>query len=544
MDIIDSTTVVVYTAAELKSALEGTNEYTLFYLGADITMTTGINIAKRTTVVIDGLYPIDGTGTIHTLTDVASTAYTNCIYVGAASSVYVIMQNLNVYGRNYYGILVALDSSVTKDVIFEFHNITYTGPQMAYHSWGLTRFFDCNITIKLTTTSPVEELIEANTVEFGGNTIINHIGASGHATFYLRNTGASLKILPNASVTLNANMYVVMTGTPIIFSVGENAVFSVTAASSFFYSSSHYASSVTINSNAKFNLIQTVKYSSYSTFYCSGNFIVNEGAVVYMEARYSAATPLITFLTSSSQLTINNPESFILNSNAAVMSFPSTTNFSINGGVLRYWSSGTLQDQPLYTWRKTEEVNISLTGKSTANLTTLSVNNFTPEEIAILPLLSLIQLHLPRILCIVAYPGRIYLQSTPDMIAFDTSAPISTNPVLLGRSNENDHVAVYDSRIASSSWNLYAAIEGSMITSDNKHQLTEALVFVNDDNVFTLSETPTLIYSGTDNGGSIKLTNVSWDDDKGILLRLGREPLFNGEEYYTQIIWTLDEMID
>ena len=80
---INDTTVAVETSAELKTVLEGNNKITHIYLAQDITLATGITIlATKTQVTIDGLYPTDGTGTIHTYTDMnsASTADTRCKY--------------------------------------------------------------------------------------------------------------------------------------------------------------------------------------------------------------------------------------------------------------------------------------------------------------------------------------------------------------------------------------------------------------------------------------------------------------------------------
>lgn len=64
---INDTTVAVETSAELKNILEGTNTITHIYLANDITLTQGITIlGTKTEITIDGLYPTDRTGTIHT----------------------------------------------------------------------------------------------------------------------------------------------------------------------------------------------------------------------------------------------------------------------------------------------------------------------------------------------------------------------------------------------------------------------------------------------------------------------------------------------
>lgn len=70
---INENIVAVETSAELKTVLEGDNKITKIYLAKDITLESGISIlASKTEVTIDGLYPIDGTGIIHTYTDMNS----------------------------------------------------------------------------------------------------------------------------------------------------------------------------------------------------------------------------------------------------------------------------------------------------------------------------------------------------------------------------------------------------------------------------------------------------------------------------------------
>ncbi len=99
MIIINSATVAVETSAELKSILEGDNAYTLVYLANDITLAQGISIlGSKSEITIDGLYPLDGTGIIHTYTDMNSAGSGDAIGVRTASSIHVTVQNLNVVG--------------------------------------------------------------------------------------------------------------------------------------------------------------------------------------------------------------------------------------------------------------------------------------------------------------------------------------------------------------------------------------------------------------------------------------------------------------
>ena len=148
---IDNSTVAVETSAELKSILEGTNNITHIYLAKDITLAQGITIlGSKTQVTIDGLYPTDGTGTIHTYTDMNSGSNADAIGVRTASSIHVTVQNLNVVGKNYYGLIYVAEGSAYQNVIITYKNITYNGPQITYHPSGLSIYQKLNILLAST----------------------------------------------------------------------------------------------------------------------------------------------------------------------------------------------------------------------------------------------------------------------------------------------------------------------------------------------------------------------------------------------------------
>lgn len=58
--------------------------------------------------------------------------------------------------------------------------------------------------------------------------------------------------------------------------------------------------------------------------------------------------------------------------------------------------------------------------------------------------------------------------------------------------------------------------------------------------MIALSDVETLVYTGDENGGLTRVTTVSWDDDKGILLQV-KKPLENGVSYTAKIIWRVEE---
>lgn len=138
----------------------------------------------------------------------------------------------------------------------------------------------------------------------------------------------------------------------------------------------------------------------------------------------------------------------------------------------------------------------------------------------------------------IVYSGELTLDSATKSFSFNVS-PISTNPLLCPRLT-NLEVVVTDSRINSSAWKLYATID-HQLESDNGYVLDDGLVFVDDlNNVIALSDVETLVYTGDDNGGLTRVTTVSWDDDKGILLQV-KKPLENGVSYTAKIIWRVEE---
>lgn len=151
------------------------------------------------------------------------------------------------------------------------------------------------------------------------------------------------------------------------------------------------------------------------------------------------------------------------NSSYACLSFSNTATFNINCGKLDYWSTsptlistGVIENNPLYSWYKSNEEDLSIVASVTSSRTTISSNTFTETE----------------------------LQTLPD-----------------------------------------------------------SLVFIDDNQKITLlSKEPTLVYSGTPNEGTTKITSISWAVDTGILFKVN-EPLYNGETYSTLINWILTSEI-
>ena len=77
--------------------------------------------------------------------------------------------------------------------------------------------------------------------------------------------------------------------------------------------------------------------------------------------------------------------------------------------------------------------------------------------------------------------------------------------------------------------------------NNNRYTLTDALVFKKlDDEIIILNETPTLVFTGTNNENS-KKTLITWSKEKGPLLDLTNDALEVNEEYFAEIIFVLEE---
>lgn len=548
---INDTTVAVETSAELKSILEGNNSITLIYLANDITLLQGITIlASKTEVTIDGFYPLDGTGKIHTYTDMNSASNADTIGVRTASSIHVTIQNLNVVGKNYYGLIYVSEGTNHQDVVVTYKNITYNGPQITYHPSGLSIYKDLTINIINSTAAVANEVAETSKLQIGGMTTITH-NSTGDSTFWFRGTSPYLEILEDAIVSITTTRDIAYTGSYLKITLNANASLNIKSKYGFFRDNSHQASSILLDKASSLSIIQTQTNGSNATISCRGEFTINEDSSLYMEANYTNTAPLILFNTSSSVFNMNNPKSIILyNSSYSCLSFGNTSTFNIKCGKLDYWltsptliSTGVLENNPLYSWYKSNDENLDITATITSSKTTITANNLTEAEIQSLPALSLLTFQTAKTLRFVDF-GNLKLRGAPSIIEFQRPI-INNNPLMLGRKEKTITLSVVDSRAISSNWYLYVYIDKPLSTADDKHILPNSLIFVDDSkNIVTLSNKPTLIYTGIGNEGITKTTDITWNETTGILFEV-INPLYNGESYSTLVKWILtNEMLD
>ena len=448
MTIIDKNTVVVTTYAELKSAIESTNEYNYIYLGTDITLTVGITIpASKTNLTIDGTYE----NITHTFTDRNTLNASDTISAANAAIDKVTVQNMNIIGNNYYGIIYVPESSAYKNIIVEYNNITYEGPQICFHPTGLTRFIDSTITIKDTSLTAGGEVAECNKIELGGTTTITH-NSKGNSAFWFRNSLPSLTILENAKVKFTSpNRELFYGTTALTFQILKNAEFEVTTYNGLAYDT-FGTGTTTIDENASFTLKQTAYRGSHPAWYSYSQITANENSTLIIVNNYPSINTSnynIYFSTSSSAFILNNPKKIILyNSTANTLYTNTTTKFDFKFSRINLFNTAIDMTQnisettlPTFSWYKSSDIS-EIKGTFTNAKTTIESSNFTESDLTTLPSLTNFNIHNKKIISIGLTPLLINPVTDESTTITGIAAP---NSSLIIKYNNESHIIVSDS---------------------------------------------------------------------------------------------------
>ena len=448
MTIIDKNTIVVITYAELKSAIESTNEYNYIYLGADITLTGGITIpASKTNLTIDGTYQ----NTTYTFTDRNTLNASDTISAANTAINKVSVQNMNIIGNNYYGIIYVPESSAYKNIIIEYNNITYEGPQICFHPTGLTRFIDSTITIKDTSLTAGGEVAECNQIELGGTTTITH-NSKGNSAFWFRNSLPSLTILENAKIKFTSpNRELFYGTTSLAFRILKNAEFEVTTYNGLAYDT--FGTGITtIAESASFTLKQTAYRGSYPAWYSYGPLTANENSTIIIVNNYPSINTSnynIYFSTASSAFILNNPKKVILyNSTANALYTNTTTKFDFKFSRINLFNIAIDTTQniskttlPTFSWYKSSNIS-EIKGTFTNAKTTIESSNFTESNLTTLPALTNFNIHNKKIISI----GLTPLLINPVTDESTTITGIATpNSSLLIKYDNQSHIVVSNS---------------------------------------------------------------------------------------------------
>lgn len=621
MTIINENTVVVTSSSELKEVLEGNNNYTYIYFGNNIILESGITISKnKNNIIIDGTY----NNITYEFTDQKKLGTGDTINISSPTITNATVKNLKITGYNYYGVIYVPDSSNYKNTTIEYNNITYQGPQISFNPYGLTRFVDCNITIE-DSYATGNEVAECNQIEIGGNTTITHKSTS-NSTFWFRNANPSFTILKDANVKITSEKRELFYGVNNLkFTISKNASLYLTTYNGLAYGTNGTETTV-IDDNALLSIIKTNYSGSYATWYSYGTITLNTNSSLLMINDYPNITDNnynISFQGSNSGLYLNDPNKIILyNSKANIFNTSTTIPFSFSYSrinifdkVIPYSGDISKDNLPTYSWYKNNSLS-TISGTFNSTKTTIITNNYTEEELKILPDLTNFNFSNKKILSIGTVPLRLnaitdkdtnmsgitdpnasilieyndvsiivkaneegifsydyqetldvgtvisfivknydtvlYYNKTVEIVysgelTLDTAtkyfefklSPISDNPLLYPRLNDLI-ITVTDSRVNSSPWKLYATINHDLESNDGI-TLKDSLVYVNNlGEISVLSSTPTLVYTGESNDGSLKVTNISWNENEGILFQL-KDYLENKKEYKAEITWILEE---
>lgn len=448
MTIINDATVVVFTSEELKTVLEQNNSYTHIYFGANITLASGIKIAStKTKVIIDGTYQ----DVRYTYEDMKNLSASNTINVSSSNTTKVTVQNMDIKGYNYYGVIYVPESNTYANTVIEYNNITYEGPQMIFHPNGLTRIISSTITIGDVTTTTGNEVAECNKIEIGGNTTITHTSKS-NSSFWFRNTNPSFTILENASVTFTSESREFLYGTnALTFNILNNAYFSITTKNGFAYG--NFGTGTTkLYQNSALIIKQTAKNGNYATWYSYGPLTLEENSSLIIINNFDSigtSNHNIFFSSANASFNVYNPKQVVLyNTTANCITANDATNFNFDFSRINLFTNSiTISDNisndnlPTYSWYKDSDI-ATINGLFTSSLTAITKENFTSSELANLPALSNFNLIGKKIISFGVTPLRINALTDQDTII---NGFINPNSSVLIEYNNNTYPAVADS---------------------------------------------------------------------------------------------------
>ena len=623
MQVLNQNSVVVFSSSELKSVLEGENDYNYIYFGSNITLEEGITISKnKENVVIDGTY-LDVK--YNYIVDNIDSSY---VITASLGNKRIIVRNINLTCCNTYGIVCCPASNEYADVLIEYNNVIFNGVQMGYNQYGSLRIIDSIVTIEQTNGVEPQEAGEAAHIEVGGNTTITSTSSSCGLFYYLSNIVApTFKFLPYSRVNLRNESKEFMQGTTrLVFKVLHDAEVNLVTGNGFSGFTIHGAINVLIDERASFTFIET-KHQRIPMWTIYGTLTVKEGATFQVINTYDN-TPSdnynIHFKGSSCKFILDNPKSVILyTKNSNVIYTNNALEFSLNVSRLNMWSesseftlAGDINNLPEYSWYKKNEL-LKISGIFSSIATSITSHNLTSEELKSLPDIGnfafqsrkqfsvgseainidpitsnskkisgytiafaevLIKYNNTQVVvdanseglftyeitdsivdntsieittCVAGsfvyttrvitspHEGELTIMDAPSSVNF-LLKPISKEPVILPKVKDFT-IKIIDSRLNSSSWKIFVTMLSDMI-SENGFNLDECVVFKNfDDELISLNKNPILIYTGSDNSGSTKVYNITWSQEKGLLLCLVNNALEINEEYFTKLKWTIEE---
>ncbi|EAF9900808.1 hypothetical protein A7B70_14620 [Listeria monocytogenes] len=336
---------VVTSFDELKKVISEDNGIDTVYLGADVALSGGIKIPdSKKTFTLSGKNPI--TGEIHTLRETMSSGTLQSSVITVNTNVgtkETNVKDINIIGKNYYGTISVYGAA--KNVVQNYENIHYQGPQMIYNLNGTAHFSGDNsisIVAAVSGTATVSEVAETKGVTVSGKLSIEH-SSTGHSIFWF---GSGTSEVNSFIVEENANVNVVSNGMgmfyrsgtkPVDIHVKKNAKVNITSDDDIFRVT---GGSVRIDEGADVEMTKTA--GANPLLELEGDITVSPNARLILEKTGgTSAGYIIRFRKAEGRLDVQNPRSFLITTttNAPMFYWPYTNTFSLDTQMVHYWDT-------------------------------------------------------------------------------------------------------------------------------------------------------------------------------------------------------------
>ncbi len=360
--IIDDHTIEVSTYEELTGALRD-ERYTDIYFANDITAVVATS-AERQAVIHAGkrqqhIYSHAYEGNERfTFTQADSNDIGDTIRVLKGSAVTeVTVSDMNIIGRNYYGI-VQVEESMT-EVVTCYDKITYTGPQPVHNRGGKVQFGDVEITIAPGWQNSSGEIAEAYDIEFTGKAVVDtNVSGNGDAVFWLTRSNdqsGSFRVKTGADVRVQGNSYLFYTAgnehysPDLYFEPGSS--FRAVCGQGFM---AQYVNRLEVAEGAQVSFIQTGAATDYG-LRIREELVVGAAAIFEVQRYAGGGAALQVY--NAGRVIFDDPERVVVYAHNALLAGFSTSNSRVNitTDALNLWQSApddAPAGEPSRIWNK------------------------------------------------------------------------------------------------------------------------------------------------------------------------------------------------
>lgn len=393
MKIINNQTIQIFTCEELSDALENDNEYKYIYLGNDITLTKGINISTtKEKITIDGTYD----NIRYKIIGLDSSIAEDTIKANENNKE-IKIKNIDLEYYNPNGVIYVPAQKSYADVIISYENINFTGTQLSYAPYSITKITNSIINITDTTNITAQEVCESDCIIIGGTTTITS-SATSSPLFIFRNdtTNPRIIFLCKSTITITTETKELMNGTnKLNFTILHDTQVILTTGNGFAAYSTAGANNFLIDERATLIFIEK-SHQRVPMLNIFGDFTMKASSTLQLINSYDN-TPSdnynIYFKGTDQNLILDNPkEVSIYTKNANVIYTNNSVTFKITCSRINLWNNsqdltttaGGINDLPDYSWYKSD-APLTLEGTISQTETTITNHNLKEEELTNLP---------------------------------------------------------------------------------------------------------------------------------------------------------------